>query len=90
MIAVPGGIVGIQNGVSPPRVIRLALSPDLQSVTGVAVLAAALPQLTDLTLVTLAEGRPTFIAGAGWDLFDSTKAKQPPAHAVRIFQVNLP
>ncbi len=90
LVAVPDGIVGVQNGVTPQRVVRIALSSDLQAITGVTVLAAALPQLTDLTLVTLVDGRPTFVAGAGWDIFDAKKAKQPPAHPVRIFQVNLP
>jgi len=90
LVAVPGGIVAIQNGVDPQRVIRVALSPGMDAVLGVTVLAVALPNLKDLSLVTLANGRPTFIAGAGWDGFDPAKAKEPAAHVVRIFQVSLP
>ena len=90
LVTVPGGIVATQNGVEPQRVIRVTFSPSLETITGVSVLAAALPNLTDLTLVTLANQRPTFIAGSGWDGFDPAKTRQPPAHTVRIFQVAVP
>lgn len=90
LLAIPGGILAVQNGVTPQRVLRLALSPDLKSITQVSVLAAALPNFTDLTLTAAVEGRPAVIAGAGWDLFDSARAKAPPAHTVRIYHLNLP
>jgi hypothetical protein len=90
IVTVPGGVVAIQNGTDPQRVIRVAFTPTLDAVTGVTVLAAGLANLTDLGLITLANGRPTFIAGAGWDGFDVAKIRQPPTHTVRIFQVSLP
>jgi sugar lactone lactonase YvrE len=90
IVVVPGGIVAIQNGVEPQRVIRVGLTPGMTAVVDVTVLAAGLPNLTDLSLITLANGRPTFIAGAGWDGFDPAKAKQPRAHTVRVFQSSLP
>lgn len=90
IVTVPGGIVAIQSGVEPPRVIRVALTPELDAVKQVDVLASGLANLTDLCLVTLANGRPTFLAGTGWDGFDPAKTPQPPAHTVRIFQVALP
>ena len=86
----PDGLFAVQNGVSPQRLVRITLSPDLTTVTGVTVLAAALPHLDDLALVTLVNGRPTFIANAGWDQFDPAKSPSPPSHAVRIFQAALP
>lgn len=90
IVAVPGGMVAIQNGVEPQRVIRVGLEPGMRKVVDVAVLASGLPNLTDLGLVTLVNSRPTFIAGTGWDGFDSTKAKEPRAHTVRVFQTPLP
>ena len=90
LVAVAGGVVATQNGIEPQRVVRIALTPTLDRVTGVTVLASAIPQMSDLTLVTLVNDRPTFIAGSGWDGYDPEKAKQPPAHTVRIFQVALP
>jgi sugar lactone lactonase YvrE len=90
IVAIPGGIAAIQNGVEPQRVIRVALSPELSAVTAVTVIAAGLPNLQDLALITLVNDRPTLVAGTGWELFDAAKAKQPPAHTVWIFQTPLP
>ncbi|MDO8545579.1 MAG: hypothetical protein Q7S40_34485 [Opitutaceae bacterium] len=90
LVAVPGGIAAVQNGVTPQRIIRIVLSPDLQSITAVEVLASAVTHLEDLSLVTLMNDRPTFIAGAGWEGFDPAKSARPAAHAVRIMQVALP
>lgn len=86
----PGGLVAIQNGVSPQRVLHVALTPERDRITAVTVLARAVPHLDDLALVTLVNGRPTVIAGAGWDLFDPQKAKAPPAHTVRLLQIAIP
>lgn len=86
----PGGLVATQNGVTPQRILLIAFSGDMQSITSATVLAAAQPGLDDLSLVTIADGRPTFIAGAGWEGFDPAKARQPAPHTVRILQANLP
>jgi sugar lactone lactonase YvrE len=84
------GLVATQNGVDPARVVKIGLSPDLNTVTGVTVLAAALPHLQDLALITLMEDRPTFVTGAGWEGFDASKALAPASHTVRVMQVALP
>ena len=90
LVRVPGGLIGTQNGVEPQRIVRVGLSPGLDAVTGVTVLAAGLPNLTDLSLVALINARPTFVANSGWEGFDPAKAKRPAAHTVRVFQVALP
>ena len=90
LVAMPGGLVAVQNGVTPQRVLRIEFNPEMDAVTSVTVLAAGLPHLTDLSLVTLVHDRPTFIAGAGWDGFDPAKSAHPPAHTVRIFQLAAP
>ena len=90
LVAVPDGVVATQNGVEPQRVVRIAFTPEMDRVSGVTVLASALPHLYDLSLITLINGRPTFVSGAGWEGFNPEKSKQPPPHSVRIFQVNLP
>jgi sugar lactone lactonase YvrE len=86
----PDGLFAVQTGVSPQRLIRVGLSSDLTALTSVTVLAAAFPHLDDLALVTLVNGRPTFIANAGWENFDAAKSAHPPAHSVRIFQTTPP
>lgn len=87
---VPGGIVAVQNGVEPQRVLRIGLTPDFSAVTSVTVLAAALPDFTDLTLVTLVHGHPAVVAGSGWDIYQPAKMPRPPSHTVRVFQIALP
>lgn len=90
LVAAPGGVVATQNGVEPQRVLHIALTPALDRVTAVTVIAAGHPHLTDLTLVTLVNDRPTVIAGSGWEGYNPEKAKQPAAHTVRVFQIALP
>lgn len=90
LLAVAGGILAVQNGVTPQRALRIGLSADRQTITEVKVLAAALPHFHDLTLVSAVAGRPAVIAGAGWDAAEAAKGKTPAAHTVRIFHLDLP
>jgi hypothetical protein len=90
LVTVPGGIVAIQNGVDPQRVIRVTLTPELNAITSVSVLAAGHPHLTDLGLLTRVENRIAFVAGAGWENLDSARNREPSVHTVRIFHVTLP
>jgi tetratricopeptide (TPR) repeat protein len=87
---VRGGMVAVQNGVQPERVIQIALTPALDAISAVTVLAAAQPELNDLTLVTVANERPTLVAGAGWAGLDGVRIRQPTPHTVRIVQLTLP
>ncbi len=90
LVAIPGGVIATQNGVEPSRVLRINLSPAADSITAVSVLAAGQPTLTDITLITLVNDRPTLVAGSGWDGFDPTKTREPAPHTVRILQVEIP
>lgn len=90
LVAIPGGIVATQNGIEPQRVILIRLNAAKDAITEVTVLAAGLRDFTDLTLITLVNDFPTVVAGSGWDIVETTRAKVPPAHTVRIFQVTLP
>lgn len=87
LVAVPGGIVGVQNGVAPQRIVQISLSPDTHAIMKVEVLAAALPNFNDLTLITRAGDHLAVIAGGGWDVFDPAKSLHPAPHGVRLFAV---
>lgn len=89
LVAIPGGVVAVQNGVEPPRLLRLTFAPGFGALTRLQVLAAGQPHLTDLALVTLVKDLPTVIAGAGWDGYEPARMKAPPAHTVRLFQTPL-
>lgn len=90
LVAAPGGVVGVQNGVEPQRLVHLALPSDFRSITKFTVLAAGLPDFSDLGLVTLAQGRLLVVANTGWETFDPEKQPQPAAHVVRVFQTRAP
>ncbi len=89
LVAIPGGLVAIQNGVNPQRVLRIALAPELTKIIGVEVLASGLDDFSDLGLVTLMEDRPTFIAHAGWDAFAGGKTKPGRGQPVRVLHLDL-
>ncbi len=84
---IPGGVIAVQNGVDPQRVLQLMLTPGFTGISRVQVLAAGQPHLTDLALVTLINEQPTVIAGAGWEAYETGRARLPPAHTVRLFQM---
>ncbi|HVZ63319.1 MAG TPA: hypothetical protein VG936_01935 [Lacunisphaera sp.] len=86
LYAIPGGLVGVQNGLNPPRVIRL----DLDAAGGLAaarVLRAG-TDLTDLSLGQVLDQRFAFISHSGWDLFPNPAATPAP-HSVLLHQVPL-
>lgn len=87
LVAIPDGIVAIQNGVEPQRVVRIAFTPGADAIASFTVLASALPHLTDLGLVTLVEDRPTVVANSGWEDFDARRTGPAAARTVRLFQV---
>ena len=87
LYAVPGGIIAVQNGLTPPRVLRLTLDED-----GTGLHARELqpghPAWTDLSLGQVVNGRFHFIANSGWDLFPTPDATPPP-HSVQILSTAL-
>lgn len=89
MVAVPGGLVVTQNGTDPQRVLHLTLAPDLRSVANVTVLAAGLPELQDVGLITLMDSVPTLVADAGWEGFSAAPNRTPATRTVHILQVPL-
>lgn len=71
--AVPGGLVAVQNGVNPQRVIRIDLAADGTPVS-LRVLAAGHASMNDLALGQVVNGHFDFIGNAGWSLSERTKA----------------
>ncbi len=88
-VAVPGGVIAVQNGVVPQRILKISFSADTTTITGVEVLAAALPALDDLTLITRAGDQLVVVAGGGWDGFDPEKSPHPAAHTVRLLGLGV-
>jgi sugar lactone lactonase YvrE len=53
LYAIPGGLVAVQNAMSPPRVVTLEMTPDGRNVARLLVVDAAQPEFTGLTRGTL-------------------------------------
>lgn len=87
LTAAPEGLVAVQNGVNPQRLLLLRLD-DAGRIASLEVLAAAQPGLDDLATGTVVDGRAYVVAASGWSRFDDPAA--PPApHTVMIFQTPL-
>lgn len=79
-------LIAVQNGHSPERLLRLALSSAGDSITSVEILASGPADFADLTLLTRALGQLYVIANSGWAL---AKDGAVPAHEVRVFRLQL-
>ena len=65
-----GGLIGVQNGVTPQRVVRVSLSKDLDRVERLDVLEANNPVFLEPTLGVLVKDTFFFIANSQWPLVD--------------------
>jgi hypothetical protein len=89
LVPVPGGVVAVQNGLVPPRLLRLTFSADTTAITRVDVLAAGLPGLEDLALAATVGNRVAVVAGSGWAGFAPAKSPHPAVHTVKLLGVAL-
>ena len=63
-------MIGVQNGVTPQRVVRLSMSKDLGHVERLEVLEANNPVFLEPTLGVLVKDTFYFIANSEWPLID--------------------
>ena len=85
-----GDLLGIQNGVRPTRVLRIALEAGATSVTAVTVLESARLNMPDPTLGCIATGGNLFFIGnAGWSRFEGGDIKPTAPRSVPIFKTKL-
>lgn len=91
LIRAPNGdLIGIQNGVRPPRVVRIALDSSGEGVAGVTVLESARLNMPDPTLGCIAAGGNLFFIGnAGWSRFEGADIKPTPPRSVPVFLTKL-
>jgi len=71
--AVPGGLIAVQNGLNPQRVIRIDLAAGGMP-SGVKILAANHPAMSDLALGQVINGHFDFISNSGWALYEKATA----------------
>jgi sugar lactone lactonase YvrE len=86
------GLVAVQNGTQPSRVLSLTLSQGGRRVQRVAVLESGTEALTAPTLGVLDKNRLLLVANSDWDAFDSARGgmDQLKTQFPTILQIDLP
>jgi hypothetical protein len=87
LYTVPGGLLAVQNGVNPQRVLRI--QPAADGPSPARIVAAGHPAMTDLALGQVFNGRFHFVGNSGWALFDPPPATPPAARTVTILSTAL-
>lgn len=72
-------IYGLQNGVSPQRVLKLTLDAGWRRIDRVEVLAANLPQIDEPTTGLVRDGELVFVSRSQWSDFDGEGAPRTPS-----------
>lgn len=83
------GLIAVQNGVTPKRVVYLALDEAGTAITGWRALESGTPVLTEPTHAVVVGDEVFFIADSGWDRLTPEGALKPgarlePAHVMRM------
>lgn len=73
-----GGLVAVQNGVNPNRVVRFFLSKDLSRVERFEAVAANQPVFDEPTLGVIVKDQFYFIANSQWGTLDEQGRLAPP------------
>ena len=90
VLAPNGDLIGIQNGLRPNRVVRIALDVAGESVTGVTVLESAHLNMPSPTLGCIGpDGNLFFIGNAGWSRFEGADVTPTAPRPVPIFRTKL-
>ncbi len=72
-----GGIVGVQNGVEPARIVRFTLDHAISRITQLDVLDRQPDRATAPTIGTLWRGAFVYVANSQWDAYDDAGARRP-------------
>ena len=85
LYAVRGGLLAVQNGVTPQRVLRI--EPAATGTSAATVVAMGRPAMTDLALGTFFNGHLHFVGDSGWALYDPPPETPPAARTVTIYSI---
>jgi len=85
LYSVADGILAVQNGVNPQRVLRI--EPAADGPSSARIVACGLPAMTDLAPGHVSGDTFSFVADSGWVLFDPTPEKSPEPRSVTIVSV---
>ncbi len=78
----PTRLVGLQNGIAPPRIVELELTVDGRSIAALRVIDRHLPVAEEPTLGVLVDGSLIYVANSPWGYYQDGKpdtSRRPPA-----------
>ena len=81
LYVVSDGLVAVQNGLNPQRILRLKLDP-AGAIVSANVLLSGHAAMTDLSLGQVVNGRLHFIANSGWELYANPIATPAPRDVI--------
>jgi hypothetical protein len=67
-------LLGVQNGVAPPRIVRLTLSPDGSAITEVTPVDRYLPEASEPTQGVVIDDAFVYLANSPWSNYDDAGA----------------
>jgi hypothetical protein len=84
-----GGLIAVQNGTAPARIVRLQLDPSGQRITGLSVLDRNIAQAPEPTLGTVWGNRYFYVANSQWEAYDEsgrlrTGVRREPARLLEL------
>jgi hypothetical protein len=85
-----GALIGIQNGASPPRVVRLQLSPGSERVERLEILDRHLPLADEPTTATRLGDRLYYIGNSQWPQYEDDGRLKPGARLSPTAILELP
>jgi hypothetical protein len=77
IVLLDGAIYAVQNGVQPPRVVRLSLDPAGRSIRAVETLDRHLPLADEPTIATVMGDQLIYVADSQWEKYDGSGARRP-------------
>jgi sugar lactone lactonase YvrE len=86
-----GGLIGVQNGVAPARIVRLGLDPGGRRITAIDLLDRH-PVATEPTIGTVWGKRYFYVANSQWEEYDDAGRLKPGVRLERprILEIKLP
>ena len=88
-----GDLIGVQNGTTPQRIVRISLSEDGAAATALNVLAQNLPEWNEPTHGVVVGAEFYYIATSNWPSYDEAKGwtsrDDNPPQPLRIMAVGL-
>ena len=84
LYSVPGGLLAVQNGLNPQRILRIELSGSAQPLSA-RILCTGRPGMNDFSLGTVVDGHLQFIGDSGWS--QSTADHGPSTRTVFLHQL---